>query len=224
VKAPAAIEPRAGQLRINEIFHSVQGESRNAGRPCVFVRLTACNLRCTWCDTAHAFEEGEDMSLADIIDRVERFGTAYVLITGGEPLLQPRVHDLMAGLLERGYEIGIETGGSLDIASIDRRVTIIMDVKCPGSGMHGHNLWSNLERLKATDEVKFVLADRLDYEWARDIIARYHLTERCGVLLSPVHDGLSPRSLAEWMLGDALAARLQIQLHKYLWPPGTRGV
>ncbi len=221
---PAAIEPPTDQLQINEIFHSVQGESRHAGRPCVFVRLTACNLRCTWCDTAYAFEQGEGMSYTAILDRVARFGTRYVLITGGEPLLQPQVHGLIAELVDRGYEVGIETGGSLDVASLDPRVTIIMDVKCPGSGMQEHNLWGNIEKLKSTDEVKFVLADRHDYEWAREVIAQHHLTERCGVLLSPVHGELSPRSLAEWMLSDALGARLQMQIHKYIWPAGTRGV
>ena len=222
--APAAGWPSSGSLKVNEIFHSVQGESRHAGRPCVFVRLTACNLRCTWCDTAYAFEQGEEMPQADILERIAGYGTRYVLLTGGEPLLQLQVHRLIAELLERGYEVGIETGGSLDVAPLDRRVTIILDLKCPGSGMQDHNLWTNIERLKATDEVKFVLADRRDYEWAREVIARYGLLERCGVLLSPVHGELSPRSLAEWMLTDALAARLQMQIHKYIWPPGTRGV
>ncbi len=221
---PAAQEPGADQLRINEIFHSVQGESRHAGRPCVFVRLTACNLRCTWCDTAYAFEQGKRMTIGAILGRVARFGTRYVLITGGEPLLQPEVHGLIAALLDRGYEVGIETGGSLDIAPVDPRVTIIMDLKCPGSGMEEHNLWNNVDRLKSTDEVKFVLADRRDYEWAREVIARHRLTERGSVLLSPVHGKLSPRALAEWMLSDALGARLQMQIHKYIWPAGMRGV
>lgn len=221
---PTARERPTDHLRINEIFHSVQGESRHAGRPCVFVRLTACNLRCTWCDTTHAFEQGEEMTRSDILGRIARFGTRYVLITGGEPLLQPQVHRLIADLLGRGYEVGIETGGSLDVEPLDRRVTIIMDLKCPGSGMEEHNHWDNLEKLKPGDEVKFVLADREDYDWARGVIARYHLTDRCGVLLSPVHERLSPRDLAEWMLEDALGARLQVQLHKYIWPAGMRGV
>jgi len=224
VTGPAAQGRPADRLQINEIFHSVQGESRHAGRPCVFVRLTACNLRCTWCDTAYAFDQGEEMTPGAILGQVARFGTRYVLITGGEPLLQPQVHRLIADLLEQGYEVGIETGGSLDVAPLDPRVTIIMDLKCPGSGMEEHNLWDNLEALKPTDEVKFVLADRGDYEWSREVITRYDLTGRCGVLLSPVHGKLSPRSLAEWMLKDALGARLQMQLHKYIWPDGTRGV
>ena len=222
--APAAPGRPTRPLQINEIFHSVQGESRQAGRPCVFVRLSECNLRCTWCDTAYAFEPGGEMAAADILDQVARFRTRYVMITGGEPLLQPQVHGLIADLLENGYEVGIETGGSLDVAPLDPRVTIIMDLKCPGSGMEEHNLWSNLERLKPADEVKFVLADRADYEWARRVIERHQLTARCGVLLSPVHGELSPRSLADWMLNDALGARLQLQIHKYIWPAGMRGV
>jgi 7-carboxy-7-deazaguanine synthase len=224
VTTPATMEPGADHLKINEIFHSVQGESRQAGRPCVFVRLTECNLRCTWCDTPYAFEQGEEMTHGAILDRVARFGTRYVLITGGEPLLQPQVHGLIAELLDRGYEVGIETGGSLDISPVDPRATIIMDLKCPGSGMQENNLWDNVERLKPTDEVKFVLADRDDYEWARAIMAQHRLPERCAVLLSPVHGKLSPRALAEWMLSDALGARLQMQIHKYIWPAGTRGV
>lgn len=211
-------------LRINEIFHSLQGESRQAGRPCVFVRLTGCNLRCVWCDTEYAFEQGEKMTCDTILDTVSRFATRYVLITGGEPLLQPQVHRLIAALLDRGYEVGLETGGSLDIAPVDPRVTIIMDLKCPGSGMQTSNLWNNVERLKATDEVKFVLADRRDYEWAREVIGRHRLIERCAVLLSPVHGRLPPRELAGWMLNDALAARLQLQIHKYIWPAARRGI
>lgn len=221
---PATMERGAGHLKINEIFHSVQGESRQAGRPCVFVRLTECNLRCTWCDTPYAFEQGEEMTRGAILEGIARFGTRYVLITGGEPLLQPQVHGLIAELLDHGYEVGIETGGSLDIAPVDPRATIIMDLKCPGSGMQENNLWDNVERLKPTDEVKFVLADRVDYEWARAIMAQHRLPERCAVLLSPVHGKLSPRALAEWMLSDALGARLQMQIHKYIWPAGMRGV
>lgn len=164
------------------------------------------------------------MAVGEIVARIREVGCPLVEITGGEPLLQPEVHGLIAALLDRGYEVGIETGGSLDIAPVDPRVTIIMDLKCPGSGMEEHNLWDNVERLKSTDEVKFVLADRRDYEWAREVIARHRLTGRGGVLLSPVHGKLSPRALAEWMLSDALDARLQMQIHKYIWPAGTRGV
>jgi 7-carboxy-7-deazaguanine synthase len=211
-------------LVVNEIFHSIQGESRHAGRPCVFVRLTGCNLRCVWCDTAYAFEEGEGATVGAIADRVASFGTRYVLLTGGEPLLQAGVHDLAAELLDRGCELAIETGGSLDIAPLDRRVMVVLDLKCPGSGMSGKNRWENLDLLKPSDEIKFVIADRADYDWAREVIAREGLAARCGLLLSPVHGVLSPRALSEWILQDRLPARLQLQLHKYIWPADMRGV
>lgn len=211
-------------LVVNEIFHSIQGESRHAGRPCVFVRLTGCNLRCAWCDTAYAFEEGTSRTVAEVADEVDAFGTRYVLLTGGEPLLQPGVHDLAAVLLERGCEVAIETGGSLDLAPLDRRVMVVLDLKCPGSGMSARNRWENLSFLKATDEIKFVIRDRADYDWAREVIARERLDERCGLLLSPVHGVLSPRALSEWMLADRVPARLQLQLHKYIWPADMRGV
>jgi 7-carboxy-7-deazaguanine synthase len=215
---------RATVLTVNEIFHSIQGESRHAGRPCAFVRLTWCNLRCVWCDTAYAFEEGATMTVAAILDRVRAFGAPYVLVTGGEPLVQAGVHDLMGELLEAGHEVAIETGGGLDTAPIDPRVMVVLDIKCPGSGMADRNRWDNLGRLRPTDEVKFVIADRADYDWALAIIRRHALPDRCGVLLSPVHGTLEPRPLAEWMLADRLPARLQVQLHKYIWPAGMRGV
>lgn len=219
---------RAERLRtplvVNEIFHSIQGESRHAGRPCVFVRLTGCNLRCVWCDTDYAFEEGTTRTVAEVVERVESFGTRYVLLTGGEPLLQPGVHDLAGELLDRGCEVAIETGGSLDLAPLDPRVMVVLDLKCPGSGMDAKNRWENLGLLKATDEIKFVLQDRGDYDWAREVIARERLDERCGILLSPVHGVLSPRALSEWMLADRVPARLQLQLHKYIWPADMRGV
>lgn len=211
-------------LRVNEIFHSIQGESRHAGRPCVFVRLTWCNLRCAWCDTPYAFEAGEDRSIAEILEAVAGYGTRYALVTGGEPLVQEGARDLVAELLDRGYEVAVETGGSLDIGALDRRAMVVMDLKCPASGMDGKNRWENLPLLKPGDEVKFVVADRADYDWARDAIARHVLAERCGLLLSPVHGVLDPRRLAEWILEDRLPARLQLQIHKYIWPPDTRGV
>jgi 7-carboxy-7-deazaguanine synthase len=218
------VKRREAVLKVNEIFHSIQGESRHAGRPCAFVRLTGCNLRCVWCDTAYAFEEGNDWTVGAICDRLAGFGTAYVLVTGGEPLLQPGVHDLVGELLDRGDEVAIETGGSLDLAPLDPRVMVVMDLKCPGSGMNDRNLWENLDRLKPSDEVKFVIAGRADYEWARAVIRDRGLARRCGVLLSPVHGGLDPRSLAEWILADSLPARLQLQIHKYIWPDAARGV
>jgi 7-carboxy-7-deazaguanine synthase len=220
----AAADRRATTLVVNEIFHSIQGESRHAGRPCVFVRLTGCNLRCVWCDTAYAFEEGAPRTVGAVADRVASFGTRYVLLTGGEPLLQAGVHDLAAELLDRGHEVAIETGGSLDIGPLDRRVMVVLDVKCPGSGMSAKNRWENLALLKPSDEIKFVLQDRADYDWARRVIARDRLDERCGLLLSPVHGVLSPRDLSEWMLADRVPARLQLQLHKVIWPADMRGV
>jgi len=214
----------ATRLRINEIFHSIQGESRHAGRPCVLVRLTGCNLRCSWCDTAYAFEEGTDLSVDEVLARIAAHGTRYVLLTGGEPLAQEGVHDLARELCDRGHEVAIETGGSLDIGPLDRRVMVVMDLKCPGSGMVDRNRWENLELLKPSDEVKFVLADRADYEWARDVVVRYHLDGRFGVLFSPVHGVLHPRPLSEWVLADRLPVRVQLQIHKYIWPPDQRGV
>ena len=214
----------ATRLKVNEIFHSIQGESRHAGRPCVFVRLTGCNLRCTWCDTAYAFEEGSELPVSAVLDRIAAYGTRFVLLTGGEPLAQAGVHDLAGELCDRGHEVAIETGGSLDLAPLDRRVMIVMDLKCPASGMSGRNRWENLDLLKPTDEVKFVIADRNDYEWARDAVARHRLTERLGVLFSPVHGVLQPRPLSEWVLEDRLPVRIQLQVHKYIWPPDLRGV
>jgi 7-carboxy-7-deazaguanine synthase len=220
----AARERTASVLKVNEIFHSIQGESRHAGRPCVFVRLTGCNLRCTWCDTAYAFDEGIDLSVRLVLERIASYATRYVLITGGEPLVQEGASDLIAELCDRGYEVAVETGGSLDISRVDRRAMLVMDLKCPGSGMTQRNRWENIALLRPTDEVKFVLADRADYDWARDAIARHRLADRCGVLLSPVHGALPPRSLAEWILADRLPVRLQLQIHKYIWPPDLRGV
>jgi len=225
VKVAALARDRtATVLTINEIFHSVQGESRHAGRPCVFVRLTHCNLRCTWCDTAYAFEEGSDLPVGAVLARVAAFGTRYVLITGGEPLLQEGVHDLIGELCDRRFEVAVETGGSLDLAPLDPRAMVVMDLKCPGSGMDGKNRLENIDLLKPLDDVKFVVGDRADYDWAREIIARHGLADRCGVLLSPVHGVLHPRRLAEWILTDRLPVRLQLQIHKYIWPPDMRGV
>lgn len=212
------------RLRVNEIFHSIQGESRHAGRPCVFVRLTGCNLRCVWCDTAYAFEEGQERSVGEVCGDVAGYATPYVLVTGGEPLAQEGVHDLFAVLLDRGHEVAVETGGSLDIAPIDRRVMVVLDVKCPGSGMEDRNRWENLAQLKPQDEVKFVIAGRADYDYARAVIMDRNLERRGGLLLSPVHGVLHPQRLAEWMLADRMTARLQIQLHKYIWPADMRGV
>ena len=212
-------------LTINEIFHSIQGESSYAGRPCVFVRLTACDLRCTWCDTPYAFYEGHKMSVDDVVADVESRGCELVEVTGGEPLLQPDVYPLMQRLLDSGKTVMIETGGHRSIAKVPAGVIRIMDVKCPGSGESAKNDWSNLPLLTERDEVKFVIADRVDYDYARAVVAREGLTERCGaVLFSPVHGKLEPRELSEWVLADRLPVRVQLQVHKYIWSPETRGV
>ena len=212
-------------LTINEIFYSIQGESTRAGQPCVFVRLTACDLRCSWCDTPYAFDEGRKMSVDDVIAAVEGYGCPLVEITGGEPLLQEDVYELMERLSRAGRTVMLETGGHRSIARVPAGVMKIVDVKCPGSGEAGRNDWSNLDVLAPHDEVKFVIKDRIDYEFARDVIARHGLAGcAAAVLLSPVHGVLDARTLSEWILADRLPARLQVQLHKYIWTPTTRGV
>lgn len=212
-------------LTINEIFHSIQGESSRAGQLCVFVRLTACDLRCTWCDTPYAFHEGRKMSVDEVVAAVEAHGTPLVEITGGEPLLQEDVYPLMDALLARGRTVMLETGGHRPTTRVPAAVLKIVDVKCPASGEADKNDWSNLARLEPHDEVKFVIQDRADYEFACDVIARHELPSRAAaVLLSPVHGVLDPKTLAEWMLADRLPARLQVQLHKIIWTPSTRGV
>jgi 7-carboxy-7-deazaguanine synthase len=212
-------------ITINEIFHSIQGESTHAGRPCVFVRLTACDLRCSWCDTPYAFHEGGKLELSAILDRVDAYGCDLVEVTGGEPLLQEGVYPLLDALLERGKTVLLETGGHRNTERVPPAVTTILDVKCPGSGEAAKMDWSNLDRLRPHDEVKFVIADRADYEYAREIVARYRLDERAAAIhFSPVHAALHPRTLSEWVLADRVPARVQLQLHKYIWDPSTRGV
>lgn len=212
-------------LTVNEVFYSIQGESTRAGRPCVFVRLTACDLRCTWCDTPYAFHEGRKQSVDEVIAAVERHDCPLVEITGGEPLLQEDVYPLMDRLLAGGRTVMLETGGHVPIDRVPADVVKIVDVKCPGSGEVDKNDWANLDRLAPHDEVKFVIADRADYEFARDVVERRALASRCAaVLISPVHGVLDARLLAEWLLADRLPARLQLQLHKYIWTPSTRGV
>ena len=212
-------------LTINEIFHSIQGESSHSGRPCVFVRLTACDLRCSWCDTPYAFTEGAKLSVDDVVSRVEQYGCELVEVTGGEPLLQRDVYPLMRQLLESGRTVMLETGGHISIKDVPAAVIRIVDVKCPGSGESGKNHWENLELLTPHDEVKFVIRDRADYEYARDVVARYRLVGRTAALLfSPVHGVLPAQELAAWILEDRLAVRLQLQAHKYIWSAETRGV
>jgi 7-carboxy-7-deazaguanine synthase len=212
-------------LTINEIFHSIQGESTHSGRPCVFVRLTACDLRCSWCDTPYAFTEGTKVSVDDVVERVEEYGCDLVEITGGEPLLQQDVYPLMRRLLDSGRTVMVETGGHRSIKDVPPEVVRIVDVKCPGSGESDKNHWENLDLLTPRDEVKFVIRDRADYEYARDVVARHHLVGRtAAVLFSPVHDVLPSRELAAWILADRLPVRLQLQAHKYIWDANTRGV
>jgi 7-carboxy-7-deazaguanine synthase len=212
-------------LTINEIFHSIQGESTHAGRPCVFVRLTACDLRCSWCDTPYAFHEGRKMSIEEVVARVDGYGCDLVEITGGEPLLQPEVYPLMERLLHEGRTVMLETGGHLSVERVPDAVIRIIDVKCPGSGEAAKNHWGNLDHLRSTDEVKFVIKDRADYEYARDVVARHMLAGRCAaILFSPVHGVQDAKQLAEWVLADRLPVRVQLQTHKYIWDAHTRGV
>lgn len=206
-----------GKLTVNEIFFSLQGESSHMGRPCAFVRLTRCNLRCRYCDTAYAFTEGREMTIGEIVEQLDRYPARLVEITGGEPLLQPGVHHLVKQLLDSGREVLIETGGSLDITPVDERAVLVYDIKCPESGMSGHNLWGNLDRLRSHDEIKFVITDRGDYEWAREVVRFHELARRHLVLFSPVWKVMDPAVLAGWILDDGLPVRLQIQLHKLLW-------
>ena len=211
-------------LRVNEIFHSIQGESSLAGSPCVFVRLTGCNLRCSWCDTAYAFHEGQPMSVEEVAERVGRYDCALVEVTGGEPLLQPDAIPLMRELLHRGHRVMLETGGSLPIDHVPEGVLRIVDVKCPGSRESQRNRWENLALLRRGDEVKFVLADREDYLWAVARVKEHDLPARCVVLFSSVHEALPPGVLGEWVLQDRLPVRVQVQMHKILWPGVERGV
>jgi 7-carboxy-7-deazaguanine synthase len=212
-------------LTVNEIFHSIQGESTQAGRPCVFVRLTACDLRCSWCDTPYAFHEGQKMSVDDVLGRVRDFGCDVVEITGGEPLLQQEVYPLMQRLLDEGRTVMLETGGHVSVDRVPERVIRVIDVKCPGSGESEKNHWPNLDQLRPTDEVKFVIKDRTDYEYARGVVATHQLVGRCAaVLLSPVHGVLDAKQLAAWVLEDRLPVRVQLQVHKFIWDARTRGV
>jgi 7-carboxy-7-deazaguanine synthase len=211
-------------MKISELFYSIQGESTHAGRPCVFIRTTGCHLRCEWCDTAYAFYDGEEMPVEAILERVRGYGCPLVELTGGEPLLQRETPMLVTRLLDDGYTVLVETSGSLDIRILDPRVIVIMDIKCPGSGMTKMVRWDNLDALKPTDEIKFVIKDRPDYEWAATIVTRHDLGRRGPVLFSPVFGVLESHTLAKWLLDDRLPVRLQLQQHKYIWEPQTRGV
>ena len=211
-------------IKINEIYLSVQGESTHTGLPCVFIRLTGCNLRCSWCDTAYAFHEGKNMSIDEILQKVENFGIHLVEITGGEPLMQDNVYTLMRRLIEKGYKVMLETGGSISLERVPKDVIKIMDLKCPGSGEQEKNNLDNLKLLAPHDEVKFVILDRKDYEWSRDIIKRFKVNETAHILLSPVFDKLELKEMVKWILEDRLPVRLQTQLHKIVWDKNTIGV
>lgn len=205
------------KLRVTEIFHSVQGESTRAGLPTVFIRLTGCPLRCTWCDSAYAFSGGELMSIAAILAKVADFSCATVCVTGGEPLAQKASLTLLSALCDAGHSVSLETSGSLDISEVDPRVSCIMDLKAPASGEADKNRWENLDHLTTRDELKIVLASEEDYEWAKEMLVEHRLADRCPVLFSPATEGLAPGELAEWILRDGLPVRFQLQLHKVLW-------
>lgn len=211
-------------LTVNEIFKSIQGESSFTGLPCIFIRLTGCNLRCTWCDTEYAFYEGKPKSVEDIVDAIDPLGIPLVEITGGEPLLQDEVYDLMNALLAKNYQVLVETGGGVSVNKVPEQVIKILDIKCPGSGEADKNLWDNLDHLNPKDEVKFVLADRADYDWSREVLDRTHIHKKAEVLFSPVYDKLDLKELAAWVLEDNLPVRVQTQLHKIIWGKDAIGV
>jgi len=211
-------------MRITEIYKSIQGESSFTGLPCVFVRTTGCDLRCRWCDSEFTFTGGVQMSVDDIMSRVEQYNCDLVELTGGEPLLQPDIDELARRLCDAGNTVLIETGGHGDISTLDSRVVRIMDLKCPASGECERNLWSNLEHLRRSDEVKFVIANRGDYEWARATIRQHRLEDRAKILISTAYGLAQPKEVVDWMLEDGLRARFQLQAHKYVWPPDARGV
>ena len=211
-------------LEVTEIYKSVQGESTYMGLPCVFIRLTGCNLRCIWCDTPHAFHDGKKLSIHQIIDEVKSYDINLVEITGGEPLLQKEVFPLMESLLKNKFKVMLETSGSLAINNVPAKVIKIIDLKCPGSGEENKNLWENLNHLTSTDEIKFVIADKTDYEWSKKVLQNYELDKKVPVLFSPVFEKLKLKDLTEWILEDNLPVRLHTQLHKYIWDQKTIGV
>lgn len=205
------------QCRITEIFYSLQGETRTVGLPTVFVRLTGCPLRCTYCDTAYAFHGGEKRDIVDIVDEVRAYSPRYITVTGGEPLAQPTSLELLSALCDLGAEVSLETSGAMDISAVDPRVVCVMDLKTPASGEESKNKYGNIDTLKCHDQVKFVICDRNDYDWACTKLVEYDLTNRCEVLFSPIHGELKPADLADWIVEDNVPVRMQIQIHKYLW-------
>ena len=211
-------------LKVNEIYFSIQGESTHSGKPCIFIRLTFCNLRCSYCDTEYAFYEGKGMEIADIIKEIKQWDCKLVEVTGGEPLVQDGCIQLLKELLNNEYKVLLETGGSLPIDEIPKEVIKIVDFKCPSSGMEKNNLWSIVNNLNIHDEVKFIIGNRKDYEWAKEKIEQYHLTKQCTVLLSPIFNKINPEIIVEWILEDSLPVRFQMQIHKYIWKPESKGV
>ncbi len=219
-----AISDRDNVLRVNEIFYSIQGESTQAGRPCIFIRLTYCNLRCTYCDTEYAFYEGDYLSFDEIISRIAAYNCKLVEVTGGEPLVQKNVHALLTRLCDEDYEVMLETGGHMDISAVDARVRKIVDVKCPSSGESEKNFLANMDLLGPWDEVKFVIGNRGDFDFALEIIEQYQLSGRNNILFSPVFGSIDLQQLAGWILASGLNARMQVQMHKLIWPDSERGV
>ena len=211
-------------IKVNEIYHSIQGESTYSGLPCLFIRLTGCNLRCTYCDTEYAFYDGKEFSIQQIIDKVKRYNCKLVEVTGGEPLMQEECNELIKNLCDEDFEVLLETAGNMTIKDVDARVKIIMDLKCPSSGMMDKNLYENIDHLKKEDEVKFVIGNREDYDWMKEIINKYALKNMCTLLASVVFGKLEPLTLVNWILEDKLDVRFQMQMHKYIWHPETKGV
>ena len=211
-------------IKVNEIYFSIQGESTKAGLPCVFIRLTYCNLRCTYCDTEYAFYEGKEYTTDEIVEQIKTYNCMLVEVTGGEPLFQKECYNLLKKLTEEGFEVLLETGGSLPIKEVDNKVKIIMDLKCPSSGMEKKNLYENINYLKPFDEIKFVIGSREDYEWTKEIMNKYNLEKKCEILFSVVFGELEPLTLVNWILEDRLNVRFQLQMHKFIWDPATKGV
>ena len=211
-------------IKINEIYHSIQGEGSNAGLPCVFVRLTYCNLCCTYCDTEYAFYDGEEKSIDEIISEVKKYECKLVEVTGGEPLYQVECYGLLKRLCDEGFDVLLETAGNMPIKDVDNRVKIIMDLKCPSSRMEKKNLYDNINHIKSTDEIKFVIGDREDYEWTKEIMNKYNLNSKCELLFSVVFGELESIIVVKWILEDKLDVRFQLQMHKYIWHPETKGV
>jgi len=211
-------------LKINEIYYSVQGESTHTGRPCIFIRLTYCNLRCSYCDTEYAFYEGKDMKITHIMSEIQQWNCNLVEVTGGEPLFQEKCIDLLHELINSNYEVMLETGGSLSISDVPKKVIKIVDFKCPSSKMEKKNMWSIVDDLQGHDEVKFVIGNREDFDWAKDKITEYSLDKICTLLFSPTFGEIAPQLIVEWILADNLPVRMQMQMHKMIWSPEEKGV